>query len=140
MSWEDKELVLRVLFAKINALSVQNNARTSHAQSNGGLGPKKQHNNAVFISEGANILPNNQDNQYLQPFEISSSDKYGGGGGGEFDLDGEEGQYGGDGEEVRFEDDLDDQPHDHFDENGVYKPSAALERMLQNVNDEEFQQ
>ncbi len=116
LGWEDKELVLRVLFAKINALNPQN------YKSTGGLGPKRQqmpntagNNYPVFISEGAN-MPGDHDGDMLHQFEVGQD-----GGGGGFE------------EDMMMEGQEDYMQAGNMDENGVYKPSAALERMLQSV-------
>jgi hypothetical protein len=90
----------------------------------GGLGPKRQqlpnttgNNYPVFISEGANMFPGNEDEDMLHQFEVEQQD------GGYYDD--EMMMEGGNGEEYM--------QAGSMDENGVYKPSAALERMLQNV-------
>jgi hypothetical protein len=67
LNWEDKELVLRVLFAKMNGASGE--APKQHT-----LGAKnrtQEPNQAVFISEGAQMPTNGMPS--LGHFEVSSS-------------------------------------------------------------------
>eukprot|EP01038_Epipyxis_sp_PR26KG_P006369 gene6369-8771_t len=68
LSWEDKELVLRVLFSKMNVTQNQVNKATTKGQPM----PKP-----VFISEGAFFPPGNESEEaaiYQNNFEINNND------------------------------------------------------------------
>eukprot|EP00599_Poterioochromonas_sp_BG-1_P002480 CAMPEP_0173154340 /NCGR_PEP_ID=MMETSP1105-20130129/13423_1 /TAXON_ID=2985 /ORGANISM="Ochromonas sp., Strain BG-1" /LENGTH=405 /DNA_ID=CAMNT_0014070499 /DNA_START=464 /DNA_END=1681 /DNA_ORIENTATION=+ len=71
LTWEDKELVLRVLFAKMNGASGKAPKVTN-------LGPKRFANTnpeAVFISEGANLPDHHQMSNALGYFEVRQGDE-----------------------------------------------------------------
>lgn len=76
LSWEDKELVLRVLFSKINGSQSANPNNKIMSQQGGGQSRMSSGNNRpVFISEGA-LMPQEEyvDNE---DFEITSAnDEY----------------------------------------------------------------
>ncbi len=67
LSWEDKELVLRVLFAKMNG--TQRRVQSVVAQQKK-LAPAMQSSDPVFISEGAGHLTAAESANYEDEFEI----------------------------------------------------------------------
>ena len=67
LSWEDKELVLRLLFAKMNG----SNANMNHAVQNTKRGgTKSSKNSPVFISEGKGVLPTEEGGEYQEYFSL----------------------------------------------------------------------
>jgi hypothetical protein len=68
LNWDDKELVLRLLFAKMNG----SNANMNHAVQNttrAGGGGKSKSNSPVFISEGKG-LPTEDGGDFQEYFSI----------------------------------------------------------------------
>ena len=75
LSWEDKELVLRVLFSKINGNQSSNANNNILAHQRGSPRMSSGNNRPVFISEGA-LMPQGE---YLETedFEVTSAnDEY----------------------------------------------------------------
>jgi len=70
LSWDDKELVLRVLFAKINGSSTQ---RAPAASAN--YDRSRTMPNPVFISEGANMPMTERAANYQENFEIKDDNE-----------------------------------------------------------------
>ncbi len=72
LSWDDKELVLRVLFAKMNGTQ----SAASHSVRAGGHrgGGKGSHDQPVFVSEGGDLPPSEYAGsvEYQAHFEVQS--------------------------------------------------------------------
>jgi hypothetical protein len=70
LQWEDKELVLRLLFAKMNGSNANMNHAVQNTKRSGGAGTgtrggagSSSRNSPVFISEGKGLLPTEEDGQ-----------------------------------------------------------------------------
>lgn len=70
LNWEDKELVLRVLFAKMNGQTGKANAAAQEGTRSRGLHSMPM-NVPVFVSEGAGLLP---EDGYEGHFELLDGD------------------------------------------------------------------